>query len=96
MPVIHIQDAFGYNYQIHSANPDTVAAWLLEHIRKMNSANAQYMNCQIRTYPAWVADPKTEQLVPDWPINDQTWFMKPADMLDRIIEILTEAKDKTK
>lgn len=95
MPVIEIQDAFGQYHRIDSSNPDTIAAWLLEQVRHINTVNSAMMDCRIRVYPLSVTDPVTGQGAYDWPIvNNQDWFLRSDKLLNRIIELLINERDK--
>jgi hypothetical protein len=66
MPRIELRDPFGTCYVITSSNPDTIAAWLLEHARM--ATDNRLGPWMLGVYPAF--SPQTGpggQPVSDWP-----------------------------
>jgi hypothetical protein len=66
MPHIMIADAFGYQYDLHSSNPETIAAWLAEIFRKLSSVNNQVMAARVNVMPLPL-DYVNGKATYDWP-----------------------------
>lgn len=98
MPIVQLQTPNGYNYAIHSSNPELIGSWFAEMITregpKFNADEYYYL----RMWPLWqhASDGKDE---PDWCTDtrhDNCHNARFPGSVDGLITALTKMRDNDK
>ena len=96
MPVIQLQTPNGYNYAIHSSNPDLIASWFAETMTREGPKFLDGHEFFLRLWPLYLPTPDGRGK-PDWCVNathGDCHDLRIPGSLDGLIAALTELRDK--